>query len=84
MPMMRAKMRVSSVARSRHPNSDQDILHLGAVGPKGAYPEGGVDEDNSFAMYTPCANLSMTINNPALIGRFHEGQTFYVDFTEVE
>lgn len=41
-----------------------------------------LDEDNSFARWTPCGNVSLTINNPALFGKFSDGQKFYADFTE--
>lgn len=42
----------------------------------------GESEDNSFARWTPSGSLSLTITNPALVGTFRVGQTFYVDFTE--
>lgn len=76
---MRAKLRVTSVK----PLDGAEELEFMAVGPKGSYPEGGADEDNSYALYTPSAHLRMTVNNPALLGKFKQGQTFYVDFTEV-
>lgn len=84
---MRAKLRVSYVHRDgtadEHGDSRFEQLKFHAVGPSGAYPDGGLDEDNTFARYTPQAELSMTINNPALLGKFEHGQTFYVDFIEV-
>jgi hypothetical protein len=82
MAAMRAKMRVETVSRSEDGN--HEFLRFRAVGPKGSYPADGSDEDNTFAKWTPCADLSMTISNPALVGKFIEGQTFYVDFTEVD
>ena len=45
------------------------------------YPEDGSDEDNIFAKFPPGANLSINIVNPALWGKFVEGQKYYVDFT---
>ena len=77
---MRAKMQVFEV--TEYPQNQRLILR--AVGPKGNYPEDGSDENNTFARFTPCAALDMTITNPALAGKFREGQEFYVDFTEVE
>jgi len=77
--MMRAKLRVASV----QPVGDCEDLLFSAVA-KSAYPEDGSDENNTFARYTPSAKLRMTIANPALIGKFSEGQEFYVDFTPVE
>jgi len=47
----------------------------------GAYPEDGSDENNTFAKFTPNAEFRMTVQNSALIGRFQEGDEFYVDFT---
>lgn len=77
---MRAKMRVTAII----PNGGvSEVLHLGAVYKNGAYPADGSDEDNTFAKFTPTAQLSMQINNPALVGTFEVGQTFYVDFIPV-
>jgi hypothetical protein len=65
--------------------SDTSVqLKLGAVYKDGAYPPDGSDEDNTFARWTPQADLTMTINNPDLIGKFAVGQKFYLDFTEVD
>lgn len=80
MPIMRAKLKITSVAKQ----VSGETLTLSAVYKSGAYPEGGADEDNTFAMFTPQADLVMHINNPALVGKFEPGQKFYVDFTPVE
>lgn len=77
-PTMRAKLKLTSVTLSEH--SDQ--LKFSAVCKAGSYPEDGLDEDNTFAKFTPTAELTMTVNNPALLGKFRPGQKFYVDFTE--
>ncbi len=79
MTAMRAKMRVSQVV-SHGPTTE--TLHFNAVAKNDGYPADGSDENNSFAMWTPSAELSMTVTNPALIGKFQPGQTFYVDFSE--
>lgn len=79
MPVMRAKMKIHSVEKH---GADSETLHLGAVCKNDGYPEDGSDENNTFARWTPSAGLSMTINNPALIGKFSPGQEFYLDFTE--
>jgi hypothetical protein len=83
MPKMRAKMQVQSVKSHGEPVT-QETLSLMAVSGKDPFGPSGESEDNTFARYTPSANLSMTINNPALIGQFTQGQKFYVDFTEAE
>lgn len=72
---MRAKMRIESVVVL----GDQEQLILRAVY-KDDYSSDGLDEDNTFARFTPSAELCMTIANPALLGKFEAGQKFYVDF----
>lgn len=73
---MRAKLYVSSVQRFE--NCERLKFH--AVG-KSNYPQDGADENNTYATWTPSASLEMTVTNPALLGKFNEGDTFYVDFT---
>lgn len=77
---MRAKMQVSDVQSS----ATSERLSLRAVCKSGAYPTDGSDEDNSFARWTPSAEMTMTINNPDLLGKFKAGDKFYVDFTPAE
>ena len=77
MTMMRAKMRVTSITGT----SESNFLEFRAVGPSDAYPEDGSDENNTFAKFTPNATLDITIQNPALLGKFKVGDIFYVDFT---
>lgn len=45
------------------------------------YEGDGADEDNTYARYSPSANLTINIANPELFGKFEVGQKFYVDFT---
>lgn len=78
---MRAKMRVTAIISTQ--DSKTENLHFGAVYKNGAYPDDGSDEDNTFAKFTPSAHMSMQIANPALLGTFEVGQTFYVDFIPV-
>lgn len=73
---MRAKLRVASVQDF----GTQETLNFAAVCDAPFGPE-GESEDNTYARYTPMANLSMTVNNPALLGKVKAGQKFYVDFT---
>lgn len=77
---MRAKLKITSVAKQ----VSGETLTLSAVYKSGAYPEDGADEDNTFAMFTPQADLVMHINNPALVGKFEPGQKFYVDFSSAD
>lgn len=77
MPEMRAKMRVNRIDQL----GEAQRLVMNAVYKDGAYPADGSDEDNTFAKFTPQADLNITINNPALVGKFQVGETYYVDFT---
>lgn len=77
--MMRAKMKVVSVTKM---SDTQEDLKFSAVCKNGGYPNDGADENNTFALFTPSAELSIIINNPNLIGKFEVGKEFYVDFTE--
>jgi hypothetical protein len=74
---MRAKLQVSDVQST----ATSERLSLRAVGKSGGYPADGSDDDNNFARWTPSAELTMTINNPELLGKFKAGDKFYVDFT---
>ena len=77
---MRAKFRVSAVT----PGTDNEMVHFAAVGKSSSYPEDGSDENNTFAKFTPSADLQMMICNPALIGKFVVGDQYYADFTKAD
>lgn len=76
---MRAKFKLKTVTSTEH--SEQ--LKFEAVGKDGAYGPDGLDENNTFAKWTPTGLLELSVANPALIGKFKPGQCFYLDFTEV-
>ena len=80
MTTMRAKMKITSVQKFE----GQDTLTFAAVGKDGAYPDGGLSDDNTYSKYTPSADLKMVIQNPALLDKFNVGDKFYVDFTPAE
>ena len=86
MTKMRAKLRVGAVMPLQ--NSDggvvQERVMFHGVAKSSAYPEDGSDEDNTFAKFSPSAALDIVIANPALIGGFAVGDTFYVDFQPAE
>ena len=75
--MMRAKMTVAEVTK---PYEGAENVKMHAV--CGATGTNGESEDNTYARYTPCATLDLTIANPALLGKIKPGMTFYLDFTE--
>ncbi len=74
---MRAKMQITKIEQHMH---GQETLHLVAVAAK-SYPADGADEDNTYAKFSPSGALSLTIANPALIGKFKAGDKYYLDFT---
>jgi hypothetical protein len=85
MAKMRAKMKVTSVVGYNNgPDGTrtQENLTFSAVGPSGNYPADGSDENNTFARFTPNAQLNISILNPALFGQFKLDEKYYVDFTE--
>lgn len=74
---MRAKMIVTKI--ERFPESDR--ISCVAVARSTPYPADGSDEDNTFAKFSPSGELSLTIANPALVGKIEPGTKFYLDFT---
>ena len=76
---MRAKLRLHQVSKI---NDTTEVLRFHAVAAS-RYPEDGSDEDNTYAKYSPSAHLEIHVANPALVGQFAEGETYYVDFTPV-
>lgn len=81
MTTMRAKMRVTAVDSQYE---GQENLTFTAVCKDGFYPEDGTDENNSFARWTPSADLTMMIQNPDLFGKFEVNDEYYLDFTKAE
>lgn len=83
---MRAKVRITSVTKSSPASSAPawETLKFMGVGKSDGYPADGKDEDNSYALWTPSLELSMTVTNPDLFGKFTEGQKLYLDFTPAE
>ena len=76
---MRAKMKINSVTLC----DGYEQIEMHPVCKPTSYPaDSGLDEDNSFARFSPSGELKLAITNPALHGKFKPGQTFYVDFTE--
>lgn len=76
---MRAKMQVKKVERF----NGQDNIHLNAIAAP-SYDADGLHEDQTYAKFTPMAELTMSITNPALLGKIEPGQKFYLDFTPAE
>lgn len=81
MAQMRAKMKVATITKH---SEESETLKFHAVCKSEGYPSDGSDENNTFARFTPCADLTMLVNNPALIGKFTEGEEYYLDFVKAE
>ncbi|KWN80897.1 hypothetical protein WM24_23760 [Burkholderia ubonensis] len=93
---MRAKLQVQGVSdiSGSGPNwspDNREMVKIGerltfmAVGLGRAYNSDGTgDEDNTYARWSPQANLDLACMNPALFGKFKVGDKFYVDFTPAE
>jgi len=84
MKTMRAKLVINDM--NNFVDDQKNVVGLSlsfrAVCRAEGYPEDGTDENNTFAKWTPTANLNMSITNPALFDSFAIGQEYYVDFTE--
>ena len=74
---MRAKFRVTDVQKFE----GGERITFAAVGPATDYGADGLDENNTFARWTPSAEASIYIANPALFGQYQVGQEHYADFT---
>lgn len=86
MPKMKAKLQVGFVQEHFYgPDSAKsaETLSMHAVAAS-KYPEDGSDEDNTYAKFSPGANLAINIANPALFGQFKVGEKYYVDFSLAE
>lgn len=80
MKAMRAKFVVNNVEKF---GETSERVSFNAVCKNEAYPDDGSDEDNTYAKFSPSASCSITITNPALLGKYEVGQKFYVDFMPV-
>jgi len=76
---MRAKFKIVNIQRGE----TSELLKFSAVCADN-YGEHGENEDNDFARYTPYGELSMSVTNPDLLGKFNEGEKYYLDFTKAE
>jgi hypothetical protein len=84
MNKMRAKMVLNNVAKyPKEGEATQETLSFNAVAAS-QYHADGSDEDNTYAKFSPSASLSITITNPALLGKFTAGEKYYVDFTSAD
>ena len=76
-PKMRAKVVINHID-NRH--EGYETLYMNPVA-KNGYDASGLDENNTYAKFSPGGQFSLTIANPALLGQFKRGEEYYVDFT---
>ena len=77
---MLAKFSLVKVERNGSDTAPFENLTFTAVTDK-PFDKDGQSEDNDFARWTPCGQLTMTVTNPALVGTFVEGTKYYLSFT---
>ena len=75
--LMTAKFRVNTVTKY----DGAETITMSAVVKSEPYNKNGDDENNTFAKFTPNAELSITISNPDLLGKNEPGDELYCDFT---
>ena len=78
MTTMRANFRVAKVEKFE----TSERITFAAVAKSTGYPADGTDEDNSFDKWTPSAELTMTITNPALHGQFEADEKRFKEAME--
>ncbi len=85
MHTMRAKLQVSQVEQFKNAEGVvmSERVMMRAVAAK-SYPLDGADDDNTYAKWSPSADFTISIANPALFGVHTVGDKFYVDFTKAE
>lgn len=75
----RAKLEV--MLAKPHEDGKGETLILRAV-PALNYGEDGMDEDNSYAHFSPTAEFEISVRNENLLGKAFPGSRYYADLTE--
>jgi hypothetical protein len=82
---MNAKVRGGKIGEYRDSVGKliSEQLQFFAVAKTEGYAEGGHDENNTYARFSPSAQFNITVANPALFGMFDDGtKEYYVHFEE--
>jgi hypothetical protein len=81
MAVIRAKLRVNQVIHyiDNLGQIESEEVKLTAV-----YDDDPESDNAQWSKWTPSANLSITISNPAAIGKLTKDHEFYIDFTPVK
>jgi len=85
----RCKVRVESVKLtgwdgSQHTNETVQMRAVQGSAVSKGYPADGLDDDNTYARFSPDADFRLNVANPALFGQFKPEQRYYVDLTLAE
>lgn len=74
--MLRLKMVVNTVKRSADQSGDTQAeeITMSAV-----YSDKEGSANKQWSKWTPCGQMSFTVNNPAAFGKVLPGQFYYVD-----
>ena len=80
MAAMRAKMKLNHIDKRYE---GLETLYFNPVSRSDKYPDDDSDENNTYAKFSPSGMLTLTVANPALLGRFNEGEEYYLDFHKV-
>ncbi len=83
----RAKVYVESVkllGTKEYPLEEVQMRAVGGNKVQKGYPADGLDEDNTYAKFSPSADFRLMVANTALHGQFQRGQKFYVDLTPAD
>lgn len=80
-PVIRCKLRVSSVNPVTHDDAGTVVKTSEAIALDAVYSSDPASENAQWAKYTPSARFTMQIDNPSAFGHFAVGQEFFVDFT---
>lgn len=73
--MVRAKMFVES-------NTQPEGYDARSIVLRAVYSDS--EENKTFSMYTPTAQLTMWVSNPNAFNYFETGKEYYIDFTQAD
>ncbi len=77
---LRAKFVIHSITRYE----GKEVLQLKSMSNLGKKNQGNPNDDEADSIWTPYSYCNLTVDSPALMGRFTVGQEFYADFTPVQ
>lgn len=76
--MVRAKMQCGSIDKRLSYTGAKDTIDVVRLNPVTG------DANKPWSQHTPQGSVELHITNPAAVGQFKVGETYYVDFTPAE